>query len=228
MHLFKRIKLREERNVLGRRVYRGRLSIDQVIGLPKDVLLNLLDMGYQLPMAGGTSPQNQVAANATYWPRAIVVSTDQTINQGDMVWWDAINYTLKPVTNINQVAVSATGGFVGSAAGSNVPGVYPNPPAGAPSENMPGIAVQRGGSAFFNATITDRGYFQFQLLTVGADSQTVTGYNAVTAADAIGYAIVAPPVTARSGPGATPTPELDTSARVQVELRVTYPVATLV
>ena len=52
------------------------------------------------------------------FPRAVDVTTDQTIHEGDMVWWDSVNGTLKPCTASTTVPVSAgVGGFCGVAAG---------------------------------------------------------------------------------------------------------------
>ena len=219
--------VRARRNLLGRRV-RGRLALRDVLaleygGIDPGEILDLLDRGYLLPLLGSTSKQNQTAANAIYFPKAIVVSTDQTINQNDMVWWDAVNYTLKPLTTSAQVAVGATGGYCGVAAGSNVPGVYPNPPAGAPSENLPGIAVQRGGSAYLTLQANDVTDYPFQPVTAaGVDAQTITKGTA-TAANRVGLVLVPLPVTARGGPGATPAPETAGPGRVEVWLEPKFP-----
>jgi hypothetical protein len=195
-----------ERNILGRKITRTALNIARIAGLPREELLDLLDLGFQLPYRGGTTPQNQTGVNPVYFPRALAVTTDQTINQGDMVWWDSVNFTLKPLTNLNQVAVGlGTGGYCGIAAGTNNPGVYPNPPGGIPSEALPGIEVQMGGAVHINTTVGET-YNPFQPVTVGADAQTVSE-GAETTADTVGRIIVPPPVTARSGPGATPVPE---------------------
>ncbi len=227
--MFKRkTAVRPRRNMFGRSV-RGRLSLRDVLamelaGIPRDEFLDLLDRGWMLPlMAGGTTKQNQVAANPIYFPKSLVVSTDQTINQGDMVWWDAVNYTLKILTTAAQVAVGATGGFAGLAAGSNKPAVYPDPPAGAPSENLPGIPVQRGGSAYLTLQSNDVTDFPFQPVTAaGVDAQTITKGGA-TSSNRVGLAIVPPPVTARGGPGATPTPETVGPGRIEVWLEAKYP-----
>lgn len=203
-----------KRNLLGKLV-RGRLSLKEVLamellGYSKDDFLNMLDSGLLLPAVGGApANQNTVLANPIYFPRAIVVSTDQTVLQGDMVWWDDVHYTLKQLTNPNQVAYNAgqgLGGYCGVAQGTNVPGVYPNPPAGTPSENLPGVIVQRGGTVRVNGTTGDGTYFPFEPVTVGADQQTISR-GAETSANRVGLVIVPPPVTARSGPGATPLPE---------------------
>jgi hypothetical protein len=216
--------VRPRRNLFGRPV-RGTLTARYAEGLSRDELLDLLDRGYRLPILGGTSNQNQAAENPSYFPKALVVSTDQTIHQGDLVYWDGVNYTLKPLTSTTNVALTgqtnsnAGSGFCGCAAGTNVPGVYPNPPAGAPSENLPGIVVQSGGAVWLNTT-TGENYNPWQPVTVGADSQTVTAYNVETVADRVGFVIIPAPVTPRGAPGATPLPETiagPTRARVQLE-----------
>ena len=231
--LFKRTAVRPApRNILGKRV-RRRLTLREVLGLEfagisRDDFLDLLDRGYLLPLMGGTSKQNVTAANPVYFPKAIVVSTDQTINQGDMVWWDAVNYTLKTLTAANQVASGTTGGFCGCAAGSNVPAVFPNPAAGVPSENLPGIEVQRGGSVYLNLQANDVTDYPFQPVTAaGVDAQTVTK-GAATAGNRVGLAIVPAPVTPRGAPGATPLPEtVAGGGRLEVWLEPKYPTTVL-
>jgi hypothetical protein len=224
--MFKRRTAARDRNILGRAVNRGQLSIDQVLGLPKEKLLDLLDMGYQLPIAGGTQSSNQQAENPIYFPKAIVVSSDQTINQGDAVWWDSVNYTLKPCTSYTQIAVGTTGGFCGVAGGDSNAGVYPTPPSGQ-SEALPGIVVQSGGTAWFN-TGTAETLNPFQVVTIGADAQTITGYNVETTADRIGFVIVPPPVAPRGASGATPVPETTGGgARARVWIERKFPTTAL-
>lgn len=218
-----------KRNMLGK-APRRRITMNDVLRMDLDYdreeLLDLLDRGHLLPILGAAeSNQNQVAAgaNPVYFPKAIVVSTDQTVLQGDLVWWDPINYTLKQCTSQAQVALGATGGLAGAAAGTNVPGVYPNPAAGTPSENLPGVQVQRGGSVYLNSTLGDGSYFPFEPVTIGVDQQTISR-GGQTTANRVGFVIVAPPVVARSGPGATPLPEtVAGGARVEVLLEAKFP-----
>lgn len=214
-----------KRNLLGRLV-RGRLPLSLTLGISKPELLDLLDMGYLLPkVEGGTSATNTVLANPVYFPRALVVSTDQTINQGDLVFWDGVNYTLKPLVDPTDVLWVAGGshGFAGAAQGSNVPNVFPNPPAGTPSENLPGVVVQRGGSVKLNSTTGEGTYFPFEPVTVGADAQTISRAQQTTA-NRVGFVIVPPPVNARSGPGATPAPETAAAGSpVEVWLETKFP-----
>jgi hypothetical protein len=207
MWLFRKTAVRPKLNQIGK-PFKGVLPIEQWIGLADEDIADLIEMGYVPQMAGGTTPRNQVAESPIYFPRAIVVSTDQTINQGDSVWWDPFNYTLKPCITAAQVAVTSTGGYCGSAAGSNVPGVYPNPPAGLPSENLPGIVVQCGGSVWLNLQSNDVVDYPFQAVTMaGVDAQTVTKGGA-SLTNRVGFVIVPPPVVPRVGPpGATPLSE---------------------
>ena len=187
---------------------------------------DLLDLGYWPSMEGATQATNQQmsGANAGDFPKAIVVTTDQTINQDDCVWFDAVNYTLKPCTTSAQVAVGTTGGFCGVAAGSNVPGVYPNPQAGAPSENLPGVQVQWGGDVSLLLQANDVIDGPFTAITMsGIDAQTVTRGGA-TSANRIGHAIVPAPAVPRGAPGATPAPEtVQGGTRIRVWLERKYP-----
>lgn len=224
--------VRPRRNLLGRRV-RGRISLLDMLrmeyaGIAREDVLDLLDRGYLLPILGGTTKQNQALADAKYFPKALVVSTDQTINQADMVWWDAVNYTLKPLTTSAQVAVGTTGGFCGCAGGSNVPGVYPNPPGDAPSENLPGIVVQRGGTVSLLLQSNDVIDYPNQSVTAaGVDAQTVTK-GAASSSNRVGLVIVPLPVTPRGAPGATPAPEtVAGGTRIEVWLEPKYPTTVL-
>jgi hypothetical protein len=218
----------KRKNAIGK-PYKGTLPLYQLIGRSDEDLADLLEQGYDLTMSGATTAQNQVAENPLYFPRAVVVTTDQTINQGDSVWWDPVNYTLKPCTTAAQVAIGTTGGFCGFAAGSNVPGVYPNPPAGTPSENLPGIAVQFGGTVFANLQSNDVIDYPFQNVTMaGVDAQTITKGGA-TSANRVGVVIVPPPTVPRGAAGATPVPESAAGGtRVRVWVERKYPSTTLV
>ena len=229
MLFFRKTAVRSKRNLMGKAI-RGRLSLADVLamelaGVPRAEFLDLLDRGYLLPWAGATTNRNQQASSvATYFPKAIVVSTDQTIHQADMVWWDPVNYTLKPLTTAAQVAVGNTGGFCGCAAGSNVPGVYPNPAAGTPSENLAGIEVQHGGSVYLTLQANDVVDGPFTALTAaGVDAQTVTRGGA-TSTNRVGFAIVPLPTTPRGAPGATPAPEtVAGGSTIEVWLEAKFP-----
>lgn len=228
-------KLVVARNLMGR-VASKRITFAELIkeGLDfdRDALLNRLDLGYLLPVKGATTAQNQSMADATYFPRSLMVTTDQAINQGDAVWWDEIHFTLKPLTLASQVpyvAGTGSGGYCGLAGGTTPPNVYPNPiGASGPSEALPGIEVQHGGTARMNSTAGEGSYSPFQLVTIGATSQTVTRVGA-TASNALGYIVVPPPVFAAAAAGATPVPGNSTPSGGSVELWIApkFPVGIL-
>lgn len=226
--------VRPRRNVFGKPV-RRRISLAEVVryGLDwsKAEFLDLLDRGYLFPrLEGGTTPSNTVMANPVYFPKSVVVSTDQTINQGDMVWWDSVNYTLKVCTTRAQVPVSAgVGGYCGVAQGGNVPGLYPDPPGGVPSEKLPGVSVQRGGTARLNLQTNDVVDFPFQPVEpAGVDAQTVTKGGGADSTHEVGLVIVPLPVNARGAPGTTPVPEtVPGGTAAEVWLTPQFPQAVL-
>jgi len=205
MQFKRRTAVRPKKALNGKRL-RGVLSWKEAVGRSDEDILDLMDRGYVFELAGGTTSSNTVMANPIYLPKATVVSTDQTVNQGDMVWWDPVNYTLKPLTTPTAVAVSATGGFIGVAQGQANPNVYPTPAAGTPAENLPGMIVQRGGTVKVHSTTGDGSYYPYEPVTVGADAQTVTR-GGQTTANRVGFVIVPLPSSARGAPGATPAPE---------------------
>src|SRR5579871_415361 len=56
------------------------------------------------------------------------VTTNLTVNAGDLVYWDGTNYTVTPLTAANQVAVGGSGnsqGFLGIALQANANLIYP-------------------------------------------------------------------------------------------------------
>lgn len=206
LSLKRRTAVRPQVNQIGL-PFKGIVAIGDLIGWDDADIADLVSRGYTVQFAGGTTPRNQAAKAPVYFPGNIVVSSDQTINQGDMVWWDGVNFTLKALTTAAQVAVGATGGFCGLAAGSNQLNVYPAPPAGLPSEAFPGIAVQSGGTGFLNLAANDVIDGPFVAVTAGAgDAQTVTR-GLASAANRVGVVFVEPPTNARGAPGATPAPE---------------------
>lgn len=223
-------KLTVRRNVIGKR-FRGVIALARVLDMDDVELADLVERGYDLAaMKGGTTSQNTVLASPTvYYPRALVVSSDQTINQGDMVRWDSVNYTLKALTDPTQVAYILGGnyGFAGIAGGQANPNVYPAPAAGTPSENLPGIVVHRSGSHKVKSTTGEGTYFPFEPVTVGADAQTISR-SGVTAANRVGFVIVPPPVSARGAAGATPAPETIAAGQaVELWPEVKFPTTAL-
>lgn len=162
-------------------------------------------------------------------PLALDVTTDQNINEGDMVWWDSVNGTLKPVTVNTQVAVGAgTGGFAGVATGSNLSGgatgtppVYPAP-AGGTSEQRSGIVVCKAGSVFLFGTPGEF-YANYTAVTVGSDAQHVTLVGA-TNSNRVGWVVTEPPVVAQAAAGGTPLLEtIPGTGLVEVLLEAKFP-----
>ena len=227
MGRFKLTAVRPRQNISGK-PFKGILAIEHWIGLQDDEVADLIDRGYVPQMSGATTAYgNQVAESPVYFPRALVVSTDQTINQGDMVWWDGVNYTLKPLTSSSQVEVGTTGGFCGVAAVGNVPNVYPNPQAGAPSENLPGIVVQMGGTAWLALQANDVIDYHFQDVTQAGDAQTVTR-GAATSSNRVGKVVIPAPAVPRGAPGATPVSEsVAGGTRVRVWIERKFPTTAL-
>lgn len=210
---FRQTAVRRALNIFGKPV-RRRILIRDVLKLGLDYdreeLLDLLDRGHLLPMLGGalqgaTTSKNTVMANPIYFPKAIAVTTDQTINQGDLVRWDGVNFTLKQLTDPTQVPYIVGGnyGLAGVAQGQSNPNVYPAPQAGTPAENLPGVIVQRGGTVKLATTVGDGNLFDFEPVTVGADAQTITR-GGVTTANRVGLVISQLPATARGAAGSTP------------------------
>ncbi len=220
---FKRRAAATPRNQFGKPIRRV-LPYQEWVGRDDEDVANLIDMGYLPQMAGATSPTNQALNQPLYFPAAVIVTTDQTINQGDAVWWDAVNYTLKPCTTSAAVAVGTTGGFCGCAAGTVAPNVYPNPAAGTPSENLPGIVVQSGGSVSLFLQSNDVVDYPFQAVTMaGVDAQTITRGTA-SSTNRVGFAIVHAPVTPNPAAGTTPTTTtIAGGQRIKVWLERKYP-----
>jgi hypothetical protein len=176
-----------------------------------------------------TTGQNPSARTFfSLFPHSVDVTTDQTINLGDLVYWDGVNGTLKPLTASTSVAVAGTApyytaGFCGVAAGSNDPNIYPAEPSNASSEYLPGLKVIRAGSVWLYCTAGEF-YNNFTPVTVGATAQTVTLVGA-TAANRVGFVLTPTPTSPSGAAGGTPTPELlaGTGQRVEVWLEAKFP-----
>lgn len=181
------------------------------------------------------------SARAPYpnFPLAVDVTTDQVINEGDMVYWDGVNGTLKPLTSSGSVALAGTApyytaGFCGVALGSNfaggstgTPPVYPSP-GGSTAEQLSSVEVQRLGSVFLFCTAGEF-YQNFTPVTVGATAQTVTLVSASTT-NQVGWVLVPAPAVGQGAAGSTPLLETitGTGQLVEVWLRPTFPATTLV
>lgn len=155
------------------------------------------------------------------FPMKLPVTTDQTIHEGDLVYWDGVNGTLKPLTLSTSVAVAGTApyytaGFCGVAGGANNPQVYPPEPANANSEYLPGLEVVRAGTVFLYCTAGEF-YYNMHPVTVGATAQTVTLVGA-TSANRVGFVMTPLPATAQAAASGTPTPEVITGTGQLVEV----------
>jgi hypothetical protein len=147
------------------------------------------------------------------FPKSLPITTDQAVNQGDMVWFDKVNGTVKPLTNPNQVAIGAAGGFCGISNDTTPINVYG-------TENLAAVGITRKGVVSLKTTPGEF-YSEFQEVTVGADSQTITLVG-VTEANRIGFVVTDPPLKPNPAAGSTPVGETlkgaeGVSARVWLE-----------
>lgn len=172
-----------------------------------------------------TTPQNNVDALDRNQSRVqLPVTTNLTVNAGDLLYWDGVNFTATPVTNKSQIAASPFGGagvFLGMALQSNANLIYPG------DADQVGVEVLCRGVAWFNTTNGDT-YGWFTPVTAGADAQTITSTGAVATIGAT-YNLVGvtlPPVASSPRPQqATPVPETiagGSGVRVQVALIPTH------
>lgn len=153
-----------------------------------------------------TVAKNRYLATITDKTVAMPVTSDQVINQGDLVFWDQTNYTLKPVTVNTQV----NNQLVGVCDTGTPVKVYNETGA------QRGIVARRRGLFRF-LTAAGQTYRPGDSVTVGADAQTVTPAGATTA-NRVGVVILDPPLVPRPNQ-ATPVPESVTGA-VGVEVTV--------
>lgn len=158
------------------------------------------------------------------YPQSPPVTSNLVINEGDLVYWDGTNFTLTPLTLATQVAVGGANnsqGFMGVALGSSQPNLYGGDPA------LPGLPVLGHGCVFLNSTNAET-YNHFDLVTVGADAQTIVKSGA-TSANSVGVVIIDPPALGSPRANqATPTPETVVGAagvRVRVQLTPKHVVA---
>lgn len=146
-------------------------------------------------------------------PQAIVVTTQFTIKEGDLVFWDGVNFSARPMTTANDATTNKSSnnseGFIGVAVGSNKPEVYGG------EEALPSVPVISKATVFLLSTAGQK-YKPFEAVKLGADAQTVSNTSGGTAT--IGYVIVDPPATARPEQ-ATPVPE-EAGGTEQVRIRV--------
>ena len=172
-----------------------------------------------------TTPTNPTLVDpGPKFPKSLPITTDQAINQGDLAWWDAVNGTIKALTKAAQVAVGATGGFVGVANDTNPINVYG-------TEYIPAVGVIRKGAVTLKTTPGEF-YKDFQEVTVNeaasGDAQTVSLVG-VTTGNRVGWVITDPPVNPQAAAGSTPVGEKLTGAegvRCRVWLEPKFPATT--
>jgi hypothetical protein len=166
-----------------------------------------------------TTAQNPVSVLETNrMPQSIVVTSNLTINEGDLVYWDSTNFTATALSSNGQVAAN----FLGVALGSNNPQVYGNDPA------LVAIPVLVRGCIYVNSTAAET-YNHFDDVTVGADAQTVVKSGA-TSGNRVGFVIIDPPAAPRPFQ-ATPAPETVVGAagvRLRIQLEPKHKVALAV
>lgn len=159
---------------------------------------------------------NLVAADPKF-PKNLPVTTDQTINQGDMVFWDAVNGTLKPLTSAGNVQNK----FCGIANDTNKINIYGE-------EFLSSIGVTRKGAVSLKTTPGEF-YSDFQEVTVGADAQTITLVG-VTSNNRVGFVVIDPPLAPQGAAGGTPIGEKLAGAegvRARVWLEPKFPSGTV-
>lgn len=167
-----------------------------------------------------SSSQNNVdALNRNQTRVQVPVTTNLTVNAGDLVWWDATNFTATPVTAATQLTGT---NFLGMAMQANANLIYPG------DADQVGVLVLCRGVVWMNTTAGDT-YGWFTAVTGTADPQTITSQG-VTANKTVGYAL--PPAASVPRPNqATPAPETlagGTGVRVQVALAPNHPYAAAV
>lgn len=156
-----------------------------------------------------TTPQNNVdRIDRNYTPRLITVTTDQTINAGDLVLWDTTSSGGKAKNTLipagGSVAVGAAN-FVGMSTQSNAQQIYPN------DADQPGVEVLVRGVVWLTLKTGDVAYMGTPLYcATSTDAQTV---QVSASGTLVGYAVVDPPAVGspRANP-ATPAPESVTGA----------------
>lgn len=149
-----------------------------------------------------TTSQNPISViDHDTLPQSVVVTTAFTINEGDLVFWDGVNFTARPLLEASDVASGGTHGskgFMGAAGGANKVEAYGG------DEPLPALPIYARATVFVNTTNAEK-YKHFDFVTIGADAQTVTKSGA-NEANSVGVVILDPPATARPEQ-ATPAPE---------------------
>lgn len=169
-----------------------------------------------------TTAQNNVdRLDRNQTSRPVVVTSNLTINAGDLCYWDPGNYTLTPVTAASQLTGS---NFFGMSTQSNASAIYPG------DADQVGVIVICRGVVWVNST-PGQVYEHFQPVTIGVDSQTVTNAG-VTANTTVGWVWCDPPaVGSPRGQLATPVPETQggsVSVRIPIQLNPQHAVAAAI
>lgn len=170
-----------------------------------------------------TQSENPVSIidHETY-PQAVTVTTNFTIHEGDLVFWDGANYSARPLEKAGQVESGGENnskGFMGVALTANKPQIY-GPEAGK-TEETPVASVTVGcRMTIFLYGVNTHTYRPYEWVTVAEENpQLVTNIGA-TEGNGIGVVIVDPPATAREEQ-ATPVPEtVETSGYEGTRIRV--------
>lgn len=156
-----------------------------------------------------TSQNNVDRLDRNQSVKQLPVTTNLAINAGDLVYWDATNSTVTPVTASSQLSGS---NFLGMALQANAAQIYPGDP------DQIGVLVLCRGVVWMNTTSGDT-YGWFTKVTGTADPQTITSQS-VTNNNTIGVTL--PPEAIAPRPNqATPVPETlagGSGIRVQVAL----------
>jgi hypothetical protein len=164
------------------------------------------------------SQNNEDARDRNQSRVQLPVTTNLSVNAGDLVYWDPTNFTVTPVTAASQVSTS---NFLGMALQANASLIYPGDPDHA------GVLVLVRGVVWMYTTVGDT-YGWFTPVTGTADPQTITSTGATS--HVVGYTL--PPVASTPRPNqATPVPETiagGTSVRVQVALAPSHVYAAAV
>ena len=127
------------------------------------------------------------------------VTSNLVVNAGDLVYWDATNYTVTPLTSAGSVATN----FLGMALQANANLIYPG------DADKVGVLVLVRGCIWMGTTAAET-YEWFDDVTVGADSQTIVKAGS-SSSNRVGFVVLDPPATPRPNQ-ATPVPETVTGA----------------
>lgn len=155
---------------------------------------------------------NLVVADPKF-PKNVPVTKDQAINQGDMVYWDSVNGTLKVLTSQGNVQNK----FCGISNDTTPLNIYGE-------EFLPSAGVTRKGAVSL-LTTPGEFYGDFQEVSVGSDAQHITLVG-VTENNRVGFVVTDPPVAPQAAAGGTPVGEKLTGAegvRARVWLEPKFP-----